>query len=51
MRHAAFSLLPPFLILFEFSVHSASVFLAKNCSEVFWQWNAIIYDSFEEEVW
>ena len=41
MRHAAFSLLPPFSILFEFSVHNASVFLAKISSEVFWQWNAI----------
>ena len=25
MRHVAFSILPPFSILFEFSVHSASV--------------------------
>ena len=29
----SFSLLPPFLILFEFSVHSASVYLAKMSSE------------------
>ena len=33
MRHAAFSLLLPFSILFEFSVHSASVYLAKMSSE------------------
>ena len=33
MRHAAFSLLLPFLILSEFSVHSASVYLAKMSSE------------------
>ena len=29
MRHVAFSILPPFSILFEFSVHSSSVNLAK----------------------
>ena len=33
MCHVTFSLLPPFLILFEFSIHSASVYLAKMSSE------------------
>ena len=33
MRHVAFSILPPFSILFEFSVHSASVYLAKMSSD------------------
>ena len=40
MRHAAFSILPPFSILFEFSVHSASVYLPY-----------LPYDSSDEEVW
>ena len=33
MRHAAFCLLPPFSILFEFNVHSASVYLGKMSSD------------------
>ena len=33
LRHVAFSILPPFSILFEFSVHSASVYLAKMSSD------------------
>ena len=32
MRHVAFSILLPFSIFFEFSVHSASVYLAKISS-------------------
>ena len=34
MRHAAFSILPPFSILFQFSVHSVSIYiLAKMSSD------------------
>ena len=33
MRHAAFSILAPFSILFEFSVHNVSVYLAKMSSD------------------
>jgi len=50
MRHAAFSILPPFSILFEFSVHSASVYLAKMSSDESSD-SEIPYDSSDEEVW
>ena len=33
MRHASFSILRPFSILFELSVHSASIYLAKMSSD------------------
>ena len=49
MRHAAFSILPPFSILFEFSVHSASVYLAKKCSHESSD-SEILYDSSDEKV-
>ena len=51
MRHAAFSILPPFSIfLFEFSVHSASVYLAKMSSGESSD-SKMPYDSLDEEVW
>ena len=50
MRHAAFSVLPPFSILFEFSIHSASVYLAKMSSDVSSD-SEMPYDSSDEEVW
>ena len=50
MRHAAFSILPPFSILFEFSVHSASVYLAKMSSDEFSD-SEMPYNSSDEEVW
>ena len=50
MRHAAFSILPPFSILFEFSVHSASVYLAKMSSDESSD-SEIPNDSSDEEVW
>ena len=50
MRHAAFSILPPFSILFEFSVHSASVYLAKMSSDDSSD-SEMTYDSSDEEVW
>ena len=50
MRHAAFSILPPFSILFEFSVHSASVYLAKMSSDEYSD-SEMPYDSSDEEVW
>ena len=50
MRHAAFSNLPPFSILFEFSVHSASVYLAKMSSDESSD-SEMPYDSSDEEVW
>ena len=50
MRHAAFSILPPFSILFEFSVHSASVYLAKMSSDESSD-NKMPCDSSDEEVW
>ena len=49
MRHAAFSILPPFSILFEFSVHSASVYLAKMSSDESSD-SEMLYDSSHEEV-
>ena len=49
MRHAAFSILPPFSILFEFSVHSASVYLAKMSSDESSD-SEMPYDSSDEEV-
>ena len=48
MCHAAFSLLPPFL--FEFSVHSASMYLAKMSSDESSD-SEMPYDSSDEEVW
>ena len=48
--HAAFSILPPFSILFEFSVHSASVYLAKMSSDESSD-SEMPYDSSDEEVW
>ena len=52
MCHAAFSLLPPFSVLFEFSVHSASVYLAKMSSDESSESEMpYIYDSSDEEVW
>ena len=50
MRHAAFSTLPPFSILFEFSVHSASVYLAKMSSDESSD-SEMPDDSSDEEVW
>ena len=50
MRHAAFSILPPFSILFEFSVHSTSVYLAKMSSDESSD-SEMPYDSSDEEVW
>ena len=50
MRHAAFSILPPFSILFEFSVHSASVYLAKMSSDESSD-SEMPCDSSVEEVW
>ena len=50
MRHAAFSILPPFSILFEFSVHSASVYLTKMSSDESSD-SEMPYDSSDEEVW
>ena len=50
MRHAAFSVLPPFSILFEFSVHSASVYLAKISSDESSD-SEMPCDSSDEEVW
>ena len=50
MRHAAFSILPPFSILFEFSVHSESVYLAKMSSDESSD-SEMPYDSSDEEVW
>ena len=50
MCHAAFSILPPFSILFEFSVHSASVYLAKMSSDESSD-SEMPYDSSDEEVW
>ena len=50
IRHAAFSILPPFSILFEFSVHSASVYLAKISSDESSD-SEMPYDSSDEEVW
>ena len=50
MRHAAFSILPPFSILFEFSVHNASVYLAKMSSDESPD-SEMPYDSSDEEVW
>ena len=50
MRHAAFSILPPFLILFEFSVHSASVYLSKMSSDESSD-SEMPYGSSDEEDW
>ena len=50
MRHAVFSILSPFSILFEFSVHSASAYLAKMSSDEFSD-SEIPYDSSDKEVW
>ena len=50
MRHAAFSLLSPFFILFEFSIHSASVYLAKMSSDESSD-SEMPYNSSDEEVW
>ena len=50
MRHAAFSILPPFSILFEFSVQNASVYLAKMSSDEYSD-SEMPYDSSDEEVW
>ena len=50
MRHAKFSILPPFSILFEFSVHSASAYLAKMSSDESSD-SEIPYDSSDKEVW
>ena len=44
MRHAAFSILPPF------SVHNASVYLAKMSSDESSD-SEMPYDSSDEEVW
>ena len=49
MRHAAFSM-PPFSILFEFSVYSANVYLAKMSSDESSD-SEMPYDSPDEEVW
>ena len=46
----AFSILPPFSILFEFSIHSASVYLAKMSSNESSD-SEMPYDSSDEEVW
>ena len=50
MRHVAFSILPQFSILFEFSAHSASVYLAKMSSDESSD-SEMPYDSSDEEVW
>ena len=50
MCQAAFTILPPFLILFEFSVHSASVYLVKMSSDESSD-SQMPYDSSDEEVW
>ena len=50
MRHAAFSILSPFSFLFEFSVHSAGVYLAKMSSDESSD-SEMPYDSSDEEVW
>ena len=50
MRHVAFFILLPFSNLFEFSVHSASVYLAKMSSNESSD-NEIPYDYSDEEVW
>ena len=50
MRHAAFSILPPFSILFEFRVHSASVYLAKMSSDGYSD-SEMPYGRSDEEVW
>ena len=50
MCYAAFSLLPLFLILFEFSVHGAGVYLAKMSSEKSSD-SEMPFDSSDEEVW
>ena len=50
MRHAAFSILPPFSILFEFSIHSVSVYLAKMSSDESSD-SEMPYGSSDEEVW
>ena len=50
MRHAAFSILPPFSILFEFSVHNARIYLAKISSDES-PGSEMPYDSSDEEVW
>ena len=50
MRYAAFSILPPFSILFEFSVHSASVYLAEMSSDESSD-SEMPYYSSDEEVW
>ena len=49
MRHAALSM-PPFSILCEFSVQSASVYLAKMSSDESSD-SEMPYDSSDEEVW
>ena len=50
MPHAVFSTLPLFSILFEFSVHSVSVYLTKKSSDEFSD-SEMPYDSWDEEVW
>ena len=50
MRHAAFCILLPFSILFEFSIHSASVYLAKMSSDESSD-SEMPYDSSDVEVW
>ena len=47
---ASFSILPPFSILLEFSVHSAIVYLAKMSSDESSD-SEMPYDSSDEEVW
>ena len=49
MRHVAFSILPPFSILFEFSVHSVSIYLGKMSSDESSD-SEMPYDSSDEEV-
>ena len=49
LRHVEFSILPPFSILFEFSVHSASVYFAKMSSDESSD-SEMPYDSSDEEV-
>ena len=50
MCHAAFSILLPFLILLVFSVHSASVYLAKMSSDESSD-SEMPYYSSVEDVW
>ena len=50
LHDASFSSLPPFSILFEFSVHSASVYLAKMSSDESSD-SEMPYGSSDEEVW